>query len=145
MERMSHAFGCAHWNVQNFGKKLFLNAFGLDVRRDISIGIVSKDELVTYLGKRSSSNGWKVKPCDLLNANECEGIMKLYETIYVHPPSNGDYSNIVLKGQLAERKKYCINWVLYAFDNNQEQMKKVKKPPSIALKGISWGTFSMSK
>ncbi len=57
MERMSHAFGRSHWNVQDFGKKLSLNAFELDVRHDMSIDIVSKYELVTYFGKKSSSNG----------------------------------------------------------------------------------------
>ncbi len=51
MEKMSHAFGCTHWNVQNFGEKLSLNASRLDVCCDISINIVSKDELVTFLGK----------------------------------------------------------------------------------------------
>jgi hypothetical protein len=47
-------FWHAHWNVQDFGEKLSLNAFGLNVRCDISVDIVSKDELVTYFGKRSS-------------------------------------------------------------------------------------------
>jgi hypothetical protein len=112
MERMSHAFGCTYWNVQDFGEKLSLNAFRLDVRCDIPIDIISKDELVTFFGKRSSLNCWKVKPCDLLSVEDCEGILKLYETIYVHPPSNGDYSGIFLKVWLANRKNYCINWVL---------------------------------
>jgi hypothetical protein len=43
--------------VQDFGKKLSLNVFKLDVRHDMSIDIVSKYELVTYFGKKSSSNG----------------------------------------------------------------------------------------
>ncbi len=57
MERMSDAFGRAHWNVQDFGRKFSLNASGLYVHRDMSIDIVSKYELVTYFGKRSSFNG----------------------------------------------------------------------------------------
>jgi hypothetical protein len=57
MERMSHAFGHAHWNVQDFGKKLSLNVFKLDVHHDMSIDIVSEYELVKYFGKKSSSNG----------------------------------------------------------------------------------------
>jgi hypothetical protein len=77
MEKMSHVFGHAHWNVQDFGDKLSLNAFGLDVHCDTSTNIVSKDELVTYFGKRSSPNDWKVKPCDLLSVEDCEGILKL--------------------------------------------------------------------
>jgi hypothetical protein len=54
---------------------------------------------VTFFGTRSSPNGWKVKPCDLLNVEDYKGILKLYETICVHPPSNGDYFCIFLKGQ----------------------------------------------
>jgi RNA recognition motif-containing protein len=50
--------------VHDFGNKLSLNVYGLNVHHDISTNIVSEDELVTYFGKRSSLNGWKVKPCD---------------------------------------------------------------------------------
>jgi hypothetical protein len=97
---------------------------------------------VTFFGKRLSPNGWKVNPCDLLNVEDCEEILKFYETIYANPPSNGDYFGIFLKGWLAERKNYCINWALYAFDNNHDQMKRAKRPPSATSKGTSWGTFS---
>jgi hypothetical protein len=60
--------------------------------------LFQKMKLVTYFGKRSSPNGWKVKACDLLNAENCLAILTLYETIYAHPPSNGDYFGIFLKG-----------------------------------------------
>jgi hypothetical protein len=103
MGRMSHAFGCTHWNVQDFKEKPFLNASRLDVHGDISTYIVSENELVTFFRKKLSLIGWKVKPCDLLNVEDCEGILKLYEIVYVHPPSNGDYSGIFFKGQLAKR------------------------------------------
>jgi hypothetical protein len=77
MEKMSHVFSHVYWNVQDFGDKLSLNASRLDVHRDTSTNIVSKDELVTYFGKRSSLNDWKAKPCDLLSVEDCEGILKL--------------------------------------------------------------------
>lgn len=97
---------------------------------------------MTFFGKKLSPKGWKVKPCDLLSVEDCEGILKLYETIYAHPPSDGDYSNIFLKGWLVERKNYCINWDVYAFDRNQELMKRVRRPPSTTSKGTSRRTFS---
>jgi hypothetical protein len=53
-----------------------------------------------------------------LSAEDCEGILKLYEIVYAHPLSDGDYSSNFLKGWLVERKNYCINWALYAFDRN---------------------------
>jgi len=53
---------------------------------------------LTFFGKRFSPNGWKVESCDLLNEEDYLGILKLYEAIYAYPPSNGDYSNIFLKG-----------------------------------------------
>ncbi len=54
---MNHVFGCTHWNVQDFGEKLSLNASRLDACCDISIDIVSKDELMTFFGKRLFLNG----------------------------------------------------------------------------------------
>jgi hypothetical protein len=97
------------WNVEDFGEKLSLKSSTLDIHRDITSKIVSKDDLVTYFGKRSSPNGWKVKTCDLLSAKDCLAILTLYETIYVHPPSNGDYFGIFLKGWLAKKKGHNIN------------------------------------
>lgn len=70
MEKMSHHFGHARQNVQDFGQKLSLNAFGLNTHHDISTKIVSEDELVTFFGKRLSPNGWKVKSCELLNEED---------------------------------------------------------------------------
>ncbi len=64
---------------------------------------------MTYFGKRSSTNGWKVKACDLLNVEDCLVILTLYETIYVHPPFNGDYSSIFLKVWFIEKKGHNIN------------------------------------
>jgi hypothetical protein len=98
MQRINHALGQTQWNVQNFGEKLSLKSSGLDTHCDITSKIVSKDDLLSYFGKRSSPNGWKAKACDLLSVEDCLAILTLYEIVYAHPPSNGDYSNIFLKG-----------------------------------------------
>jgi hypothetical protein len=47
-----------------------------------------------------------------------------------------------LKGWLAHKKGHPNNWVLYAWDNNQEQMTRAKRPPFGTNKGTSWGSFS---
>jgi hypothetical protein len=57
-----------------------------------------EDDLEIYFGKRSSLNGWKVKTCDLLSVKDYFTILTMYEIVYVHPPSNGGYSSILLKG-----------------------------------------------
>jgi hypothetical protein len=43
---------------------------------------------------------------------------------------------------LAHKRAHPIDLALYAWDNNHEQMKKARRPPSITSKGISWGSFS---
>jgi hypothetical protein len=63
-------------------------------------------------------------------------MLTLYEIVYVHPPFNGDNSSIFLKGWLAKKKGHIITY-MYAFDNNQEQVKKAKRPPSASSKAIS--------
>jgi hypothetical protein len=84
--------------VQDFGEELSLKSSRLNAHHDITSEIVSENDLVTYFGKKSPPNGWKVKACDLLSVEDCLATLTLYETIYVHRPSNGDYSDIFLKG-----------------------------------------------
>jgi hypothetical protein len=60
------------------------------------------------------SNGWKVQMFDLFSAEGCLEILKLYESIYAHPPTNGDYFGIFLKGWLVHKKNHHVNWALYA-------------------------------
>jgi hypothetical protein len=85
--------------------------------------IILEYDLVIYFGKRSSPYGWKVKACDLLSVEDCLAILTMYEIVYVHPPSNGDYSSIFLKGWSVENKGHIITY-LYAFDSNKKQMKR---------------------
>jgi hypothetical protein len=46
-------------------------------------------------------NGWKVKVNDHLPEDEFASLHKFYEDLYAHPPPNGDYPSIFLKGRLA--------------------------------------------
>jgi hypothetical protein len=82
--------------------------------------IILEYDLVIDFGKRSSPYGWKVKACDLLSVEDCLAILTMYEIVYVHPPSNGDYSSIFLKGWSAENKRH----IMYAFDSNKKQVKR---------------------
>jgi hypothetical protein len=59
--------------------------------------------------EKLSSNGWKVKMSNLLNVEDCSEFLKLYESVYAHPPSNGDYFNIFLKAWLAHKKGHLVN------------------------------------
>lgn len=77
IERMNHAFGHTHWNVQEFEKNLSLNASRLDVHCDISTNIVSKDELVTFLGRDRPLMARRSNHVILLNVEDCEEILNL--------------------------------------------------------------------
>jgi hypothetical protein len=46
---------------------------------------------------------------DLLNVEDCLEILKLYDSVYAHPVTNGDYSSIYLKGWLACKKGHPNN------------------------------------
>jgi hypothetical protein len=46
---------------------------------------------------------------NLLNVEDCSEFLKLYESVYAHPPSNGDYFNIFLKAWLAHKKGHLVN------------------------------------
>ncbi len=76
-------------------------------------------------------NGSKVKVNDHLSEDEFTSLHKIYENIYAHPPPNDDYLNIFLKGWLVDRSGKAINWVRYAYDTIEGQMKRAKRlvPP----------------
>jgi hypothetical protein len=78
---------------------------------------VTHEELLEYFGK-ISSYGWKVKMSYLLSVKYCLEILKLYESIYAEPLTNGDYSSKFFKGWLAHKKGHHNNWALFAWDNN---------------------------
>ncbi len=85
-----------------------MSVFGLDAQSEINSNIVTHEELLEYFGKRSSY-GWKVKMSNLLSVKDCLEILKLYESVYAHPVTNGDYSSIYLKGWLARKKGHPNN------------------------------------
>lgn len=49
---------------------------------------------------------------------------------------------LIILGWVAKRKRHGINWALYVFHSNQEQMKKAKRLSFGTTKGICWGFFS---
>jgi hypothetical protein len=61
---------------------------------------------------------------NLLSVENCSIFLKLCESIYAHPFINGDYFGKFLKGWLVHKKGHPINLALYAWDNNQEQMRR---------------------
>jgi hypothetical protein len=52
----------------------------------------------------------------------------LYEVVYAHPLDNGQYSTIFLQAWLAQCKGHKVNWIKYAYDCTQLQMKKAMFP-----------------
>jgi len=50
--------------------------------------LVAHAELEKVFGKRES-NGFKPKPNEHLIVANCDALLKLYITVYAHPPNNG--------------------------------------------------------
>jgi hypothetical protein len=46
-------------------------------------------------------------------------LLKLYEKVYAHPPTNGDYRGIFLQGWLAKWRGTHVNWAQYAHETTQ--------------------------
>jgi hypothetical protein len=53
--------------------------------------------MVLMFGERHQ-NGWKVMVNGHLFEDEFASLHKLYEDLYAHPPTNGNYPGIFLKG-----------------------------------------------
>jgi hypothetical protein len=51
LERANNIYGRAQWSVQDFGHKLPLSTCGWDARQDITLEIISQDELEEVFGK----------------------------------------------------------------------------------------------
>jgi hypothetical protein len=62
---------------------------------------VFHDDLVVMFGQRNQ-NGWKVRMTKDVIAQDCFPLLKLYEKVDAHPPTNGDYLGTFLWGWLAE-------------------------------------------
>jgi hypothetical protein len=58
---------------------------------------------------KQEHNGFKPKPNEHLTIGNCDALLKLYKTMYVHPPNNGQYSTIFLKGWLAHCNGHKVN------------------------------------
>jgi hypothetical protein len=107
--------GQVAWTMDDFHKNLKLFNVGMDPWKGIDSNIVFHANLEKFFGKRTQ-NGWKPKPNDHLIVANCGALVKLYEDVYAHPPNNGQYSIIFLKGWLAHYKGHKVNWSKYAYD-----------------------------
>ncbi len=63
---------------------------------------------------------------DLTHINY-DTLFDVYDDVYGHALDNGQFSTIFLKGRLAQYKGHLMNWMEYAFDCTQSQMKKASK------------------
>ncbi len=99
LERVSNTFGHVEWTIKDFSSKLKLKNEGVDPRKEILV--VSHDDLVVMFGQRNQ-NGWKVCMTKVVTTQDCFALLKLYEKVYAHPPTNGDYRGIFLQGWLAK-------------------------------------------
>jgi transposase len=57
-----------------------------------------------------------------ITAQDCFALLKLYEKVFAHLPTNGDYLGIFLQGWLVEWIGTHVNWAQYARETTQEQM-----------------------
>jgi hypothetical protein len=103
-----------------------LTTIGLNPHKIITSKVISHEDLVVVFGERQQ-NGLKFKVNDHLSKDEFASLHKLYENIYAHPPPNDDYLNIFLKGWLTDQSGKVVNWVRYAYDTIEEQMKRAKR------------------
>jgi hypothetical protein len=99
LERVSNTFVHAEWTIKDFFSKLKLKNEGVDPQKEILV--VSHDDLVVMFGQRNQ-NGWKVRMTKDVTTQECSVLLKLYEKVYAHPPTNNDYFGILLRGWLVE-------------------------------------------
>ncbi len=132
LEWTIHNFGHATWTISDFANNLNFTAIGLDPHKVITSKVIFHEDLVLVFGEKQQ-NGSKVKVNDYLFEDEFASLHKLYENIYAHPPSNNDYLGIFLKGWLVDRSGKVVNWVCYAYDIIEEQMKRAKRsmPPLV--------------
>jgi hypothetical protein len=100
---------------------------GIDIKNDLDPDVVIDAKLEEVFGKRGQ-NGWNLKSNDKLTVANYVTSLKLYEAIYAHPPDNGQYSIVFLWGWLVQRKGHKVNWIKYAYDCTQLQMKKAMHP-----------------
>jgi hypothetical protein len=57
---------------------------------------------VVYVVGKRQQNKWRVQENEFVTKEECYTLLKLYEELYSHPLTNGDYLAIFLKGWLTQ-------------------------------------------
>jgi hypothetical protein len=125
LEKVGYTFGRMAWTMDDFYRNLKLYNVGIDIRNNLDLDLITNVELEEVFGK-SGQNGWKPKPHDKLT--NYATLLKLYEVVYAHPLDNGQYSIVFLRAWLAQCKGHKVNWIKYAYDYTQLQMKKTMCP-----------------
>jgi hypothetical protein len=95
LERASQTFGRESWTLDDLHKNLKLNNVCVDPHNALDSDLVLCVEVEEVFGKRTH-NGWKPKLNEHLTPTNCVTLLKLYESVYAHPPYNGQYSTIFL-------------------------------------------------
>jgi hypothetical protein len=124
---VNHTLSCSFWNVSDFAKNLRLGSKGLHVHKEITMSLVFDNEITYVFGVRQPS-GWKVNINECVIAKDYETLLKLYEDVYTHPPSNDDYPSVFLCSWLAQWKRLQVNWAQYAHHTTQQQLKRATTP-----------------
>ena len=116
------------WTVDDFATNLGFSNSGLDGRRDIGVELISDAHFHEVFGKKQGKNGWKIRPGDLLTAEECQNIREVYSKVYNHAPDNKEYTKVFLRAWLAHRDGNLVNWASYSFDTNRVQLGRLIQP-----------------
>jgi hypothetical protein len=125
IQKMTKTLHCLKWTLKDFFMNLNLMNKSWDSQWNVNSFVLIHEKLKIAFGKREH-NGWKVRPNELIICSNYARLQKLYELVYGHVPTNGDYSTFFLRGWLVQHKNHEINWAQYAYDTIQEQMRRTK-------------------
>lgn len=70
--------------------------------------VVFHGDFFVMFGQRNQ-NGWKVRMTKDVTAQDCFALLKLYQKVYAHLWTNGDYLGIFLHGWLVEQRGTHVN------------------------------------
>jgi hypothetical protein len=79
-------------DYRRFFSKLKLKNEGIDLQKKI---LIMFHYIVIMFGQ-NNRNGWKVCMTKDVIPLDYSTLLKLYEKVYAHPPTNGDYLGILL-------------------------------------------------
>jgi hypothetical protein len=106
--RVNQTSGRTSWTLDDIPWNIKLSNISIDPRRSMDFNLVAHAELKKMFGKQEQ-NGFKSKPNEHLTVANCDALLKLYKIVYAHPPNNGQYFAIFLKGWFAHRNGHKVN------------------------------------